>query len=265
MFKVFKTTGIEGNYSISSNPLFVSNGCWTIYPAKHKTTKKKCSVWQFNKKEWETRLMNNGLMNRSNKQMVQSDIFEAVKNYISNLAKFKHPNFLTVIEPLEDHKSRILFVTEYVVNDLQTLNKSQLDEIIITKGLLQIANALKFLHQSVHTVNLNINPSSIFITENFDWKMSGLQFIENLENGIAERYIDPLDSRLPAFLSIDFQFSSPNLLLKHNVDYVNDLFSLGCLIYYLFNDGGHLIACSNSSLLEYERSFNRNLKMMFCN
>ncbi|ODV83421.1 hypothetical protein CANARDRAFT_187804, partial [[Candida] arabinofermentans NRRL YB-2248] len=256
MFKVFKTTGIESNYSVSSNPLFSSNGYWTIYPAKHKTTKKKCSVWQFNKKEVETRLMNNGVMNRNNKSIIMNDIFDSLKNYISNLAKVKHPNFLTVIEPLEDHKNRVLFVTEYVVNDLQTLSKSDLDEIIIAKGLLQIASGLKFLHQSINTVHLNLNPSSILITENFDWKISGMQFIEMIDK-IEEKYIDPIDTRLPNFLSIDFKFTSPNLLVKHNVDYINDLFSVACLIFYLFNDGGYLIDCSNSSLLDYERSCNK--------
>ncbi|KAG7878030.1 hypothetical protein KL937_004177 [Ogataea polymorpha] len=257
MFKVFKGTGIESSYSISANPLFVSNNTWTIYPAKHRTTKKKVSVWQFSKKDLEARLQANGVLNRTNRSMIMDDIFAVLGNYVSNLSKFKHPNFLTVIEPLEDHKNRMLFVTEYVVDDLATLNKSDLDEIIITKGLLQIASGLKFLHQSVHTVHMNLAPSSIFITENFDWKISGMQFIEVMENKIQEKYVDPLDSRLPSFLSIDFRYSSPNLLLKHNVDYINDLFSVGCLIYYLFNEGRSLLECSSSSLLEYERTFNK--------
>ncbi|KAG7900984.1 hypothetical protein KL907_004428 [Ogataea polymorpha] len=257
MFKVFKGTGIESSYSISANPLFVSNNTWTIYPAKHRTTKKKVSVWQFSKKDLEARLQANGVLNRTNRSMIMDDIFAVLGIYVSNLSKFKHPNFLTVIEPLEDHKNRMLFVTEYVVDDLATLNKSDLDEIIITKGLLQIASGLKFLHQSVHTVHMNLAPSSIFITENFDWKISGMQFIEVMENKIQEKYVDPLDSRLPSFLSIDFRYSSPNLLLKHNVDYINDLFSVGCLIYYLFNEGRSLLECSSSSLLEYERTFNK--------
>ncbi|KAG7835790.1 hypothetical protein KL942_004960 [Ogataea angusta] len=257
MFKVFKGTGIESSYSVSANPLFVSNNTWTIYPAKHRTTKKKVSVWQFSKKDLEARLQANGVLNRTNRSMIMDDVCTALRNYVGNLSKFKHPNFLTVIEPLEDHKNRMLFVTEYVVDDLATLNKSDLDEIIITKGLLQIASALKFLHQSVHTVHMNLTPSSIFITENFDWKISGMQFIEVMENQIQEKYVDPLDSRLPSFLSIEFRYSSPNLLLKHNVDYINDLFSVGCLIFYLFNDGKSLLDCSSSSLLEYERTFNR--------
>ncbi|VEU24165.1 DEKNAAC105388 [Brettanomyces naardenensis] len=254
---IFKTSGIEGSYSTSSNPLFVSNS-WTIYPARHRTTKKRASVWQFNKKDYEARLLRDGAISHSNRDLVLGDIYDNLKRYVSNLAKLRHPNFLTVIEPLEDHKNRLLFVTEYVVNDLATVDKTDLDEIIITKGLLQVATGLKFLHQSVSTVHLNIAPDSILITENFDWKISGLQFMQVLENNaVAERFTDPLDSRMPDFLSIDFKFSSPNLLLRHNADYIDDLFSIACLIFYLFNEGRPMIECSNSSLLEYERSFNR--------
>ncbi len=258
MFKVFRSSGIEGSYSVSSNPLFVSDECWTIFPAKHRTTGKKVSVWQFNKREYELKLSREGILTKNNQSVILGDIYSNLKTYISNLTKLKHPNFVTVIEPLEEHKSRLLFVTEYVVNDLETLEKSDINEIIVTKGLLQIANGLKFLHESLSTVHLNISPCSIFVTENSDWKVCGLQFMQKLENSsAAERYIDPLDSRMPSFLSIDFRFSSPNLLLEHNVDFIDDLFSLGCLVFYLFNNGQTAIQCDNSSLINYERSFNR--------
>jgi SCY1-like protein 2 len=258
MFKVFKTSGIEGNYSVSSYPLFVNNNCWAIYPAKHKTTKKSYSVWQFQKKEWETRLTNDGIINKNNKQMIMNDIYDNIRNFISNQSKFKHPNFVTVIEPLEDHKSRILFVTECVINDLYNVNKNELDEIMITRGLLQVCNGLKFLHESVKSVDLNLNPSSIMITENYDWKISGLTFLENITNGVIDKYIDSVDSRLPSFLSIDFRFTSPNLLNNHKVDYINDLFSICCVIYFLFNNGDMLIKCPpNSSVSDYQRHINK--------
>lgn len=265
MFAVFKSSGIEGSYSVSTNPLFVSNNSWSIYPAKHKTTNKNVSVWQFDKKEFENKLLRSGIINKSTKDLVLNDCYNNLKLYVSSLSKLKHPNVLTIIEPLEEHKSRLLFVSEYVINDLKSCNKSELDEIIISKGLLQISQGLKFLHQSCHIVHLNINPSSIVICENFDWKISSLQFNKNLSennDNPLELFIDPQDSRLPKFLSIDFKFSSPNLLLKHNVDYIDDLFSLACIIFYLFNNGKYLIDCNNSSLLDYERSFNKIISIV---
>lgn len=258
MFKVFKSSGIEGNYSVSSYPLFVNNGCWAIYPAKHKTTKKLYSVWQFQKKECESKLITDGIINKNNKAMVMKDIIENIRLFIGNQAKFKHPNFVTVIEPLEDHKNRVLFVTENVINDLNNINKSELDEIMIMKGLLQVCNGIKFLHESVKSVHLNIKPSSVMITENYDWKISGLTFLENITNGVLEKYVDPLSSRMPQFLSIDFRFTCPNLLLNHKVDFIDDLFSICCVIYFLFNDGEHLLNCSASSnTSDYERQVSK--------
>lgn len=254
MFKVFKTSGIEGNYSISSYPLFVNNSCWSVYPAKHKTTKKQYSVWQFQKKEIEQRLTNEGVISKSNKHMIMNDIFENLRSFIGNQMKLKHPNFVTVIEPLEDHKSRVLFVTENVINDVENINKEELDEIMIAQGLLQVCTGLKFLHESVNSVHLNLNPSSILITDNYDWKISGLTFMEKIVSGAIEKYIDPIDNRLPTFLSIDFRFSSPNLMLKHKVDYIDDLFSLCCMVFYLYTSGNLLIKCEKcSSISDYER------------
>lgn len=253
MFKVFKSTGIEGSYSISSNPAFINDQCWSVYPAKHRTTKNPCSVWEFNKKEWENRLLDTGLINKTNKKLILSDMYDSLKKFVQSQSKLKHPNFLTVIEPIEEHKSRILFVTEYVNTDLKNIDRQLLDEITVAKGLLQVANGLKFLHQNVQTVHLNINPSSIVVTQNFDWKIVGMNFMEPLTNGVIEKYVDPLDSRLPSFQSIDFRFSSPNLISKHKADFIDDLFSLAALIFYLFQ-GELVLKCPHSSSTsDYER------------
>lgn len=254
MFKVFKSTGIEGSYSIASNPTFVNNKCWSVYSAKHRTTKKQCSVWIFDKRECENKLLESGVINKQNKKMILDDIYERLKTFVSNQSKLKHPNFLTVIEPFEDHKSRILFVTEYVRGDLTSIDKADLDDITITKGILQVSQGLKFLHDQLKSVHLNICPSSIVISDKFDWKITGLSFMDSLPNGTAiEKFIDPVDSRLPNFLSIDFRFSSPNLINGHKSDYINDIFSLCLVIYYLFHYESLLKCSHSSSISDFER------------
>lgn len=258
MFKVFKSTGIEGSYSISSNPTFVNNNCWSVYSAKHRTTKKQCSVWEFDKRECENRLLDSGVVNKKNKKMILDDVYERLKTFVSNQSKLKHPNFLTVIEPFEDHKSRILFVTEYVKGDLNSMDKTDLDEITITKGILQVSQGLKFLHDQLKTVHSNICPSAIVITDSFDWKITGLSFMEALPNGGSEeKFVDPVDQRLPNFLSIDFRYTSPNLLTKHRMDYVNDIFSVCLVIYYLFQYEPLLKCSHSSSISDFERQVSK--------
>ncbi|ODV97644.1 hypothetical protein PACTADRAFT_47518 [Pachysolen tannophilus NRRL Y-2460] len=259
MFKVFKTSGIESNYSISSNPIFNCDP-WSVYPAKHKVTKKQCSIFKFDKKKFETALTRQGLVTKSNKSFIFEDCYKILRAYVSNLIKFKHPSILQVLEPLEDHKSRAMFVTEYVFNNLSTIGKQELDEIIITKGLLQIANGVKFLQESTHSVHLNIQPSTIFINENFDWKLSGFNFMRQVDEvNNSEFFLDTFDPRMPEFLSLDYRFSSPDLILNHRLDYYDDLFSIGCLIYYLFNSkseygsANYLLNCESNNLSEYGR------------
>lgn len=255
MFKVFGKTGIESNYSISTNALFSSDG-WTVYPLKHKVTKKQCSVWIFDKKKLEAKLTKLGVISgRGDRSMVMEECCDIMRDYVANLVKLKHPSFLHVLEPLEDHKSRSIFVTEYVLNNLHKIDKKELDEIMITKGLLQVSNGVKFLHENLQSVHLNLQPSTIFINENFDWKISGLNFMEPIESGSGE--INTFDPRMPNFVNVNFKFSSPIFILQHQLNFSNDLFSIGCLIYYLFNSQAQsspfIINCENNDLSEYER------------
>ncbi|ANZ78012.1 BA75_05233T0 [Komagataella pastoris] len=258
MFKVFKASGIEGNHQLSSNPTFV-NGPWSVYAAKNKSTKKKCSVFIFNKKQFESNLSRSGLLNNRNRQQILSDCFNVLQQYVANLVKFKHPNILNVLEPLEDHKSKCLFVTEYVISDLETFTKERPDdtpveEIIVTKGLLQVSNAIKFLHENQNLCHLNIQPNTILITENFDWKLSGFSFIQPCDSS-KDFFLDTFDQRMPKFTNVSFRFSSPNLILNHKLDYSNDLFSLGLLIHYLFS--AKYLLHTDNTFQEYETEIKR--------
>jgi SCY1-like protein 2 len=90
-----------------------------------------------------------------------------------------------MVEPLEETRSELTFVTEYITSSLSTLinpsgsskrndgssrppgretsGEIDLDEVEIQKGTLQIAKALTFLHQQAKMVHLNISPEAILI------------------------------------------------------------------------------------------------------
>ena len=88
-----------------------------------------------------------------------------------------------MVEPLEETRSELTFVTERITSSLQSLlsstNKNRdrpgrppsgqidseidLDEVEIQKGVLQIAKGLSFLHQQAKTVHLNLSPDAIII------------------------------------------------------------------------------------------------------
>lgn len=105
-----------------------------------------------------------------------------------------------MVEPLEETRSELTFVTEYVTSSLTTLitpssssrradghsrppasdagNEIDLDEVEIQKGTLQIARALTFLHQQAKMVHLNISPEAILINAKVShetWEIHGLR------------------------------------------------------------------------------------------
>lgn len=52
-------------------------------------------------------------------------------------------------------------------------------DIELKYGILQIIEALSFLHYSGHVIHRNVCPSSILVTKKGTWKMGGLEFIGN--------------------------------------------------------------------------------------
>jgi SCY1-like protein 2 len=88
-----------------------------------------------------------------------------------------------MVEPLEETRSELTFVTEYITSSLSNLISAgtakrkdgsrppgtessveiDLDEVEIQKGTLQIAKALIFLHQQAKMVHLNITPDAILV------------------------------------------------------------------------------------------------------
>jgi SCY1-like protein 2 len=79
-----------------------------------------------------------------------------------------------MVEPLEESRTELTFVTETVTGSLGNVLKAakssssrngeiDLDEVEIQKGTLQIAKGLSFLHVQAKSVHLNINPDAILI------------------------------------------------------------------------------------------------------
>lgn len=99
-----------------------------------------------------------------------------------SLAKFKHPNLLSLIEqPLEDNKI-IVFVTEPVEYNLSSLvfdaSKKELipGDLEIKCLMLELLEGLNFLHSTAKTIHMSLSPEHIYITKEGRLKISGLNF-----------------------------------------------------------------------------------------
>ncbi|KAF4665142.1 SCY1-like protein 2, partial [Perkinsus chesapeaki] len=97
------------------------------------------------------------------------------------LQRLRHPNILSVIDPLSDERQTMAFVTRRVTQTLGTIlavDRKQLSLIEIQTGLLDIASAIEFLHHA-NTCHLGLSPSAIFLTPNGRWVLGGLAYSQS--------------------------------------------------------------------------------------
>lgn len=265
MFKSFFQTGIRAVYNVLENPTFVAEP-WYVYPAKHKQSGRVVSVFIFDKTKFETtihKMIGSSRNSAKNPRVIVSECYELLKFEVSQLAKLKHPQILTLYEALEETKLKFLFVTEAVTDNLQTTDLSKIDALSVQKGLLQIAKGLQFLHNSCSIVHFNLQPGSVFINNQGDWKLAGFRFLHNLADlSPQERenyYIMDNQSVVP-FANLNLNFMAPELIVDQKLllDLGNDIWSLGCLIFYVYNKGENLINCFESdSINDYKQEFGR--------
>lgn len=204
------------------------------------------------------------MSNTKNPKVIISECYELLKFEVSQLAKLRHPQILTVYEVLEETKLKFLFVSEPVSDNLLTINfEKKLDELSIQKGLLEVCKSIQFLQNYCSIIHLNLQPSSIFVNQLGDWKVSGFKFLQNL-NEISpqerDNYYIMNNSSIVPFANLNLNFTPPELIIDNQpkLDYGNDMWALGCLIYYIYNKGDYLINCFDStSISDYKTEFRK--------
>lgn len=265
MFGFKFKTGIRAQYDVLDHPSFVSEP-WLVFPGKKtNATTGPASVFIFDKTKFESQLKSMGSYSSMSKnpKVIISESYELIKHEISQLAKLRHPQILAVYKALEETKTKFLFASEPVSNNLLSVNLTKdFDEITIQKGLLEIAKGLQFLHNNCSTIHFNIQPSSVYINNQGDWKLGGFKFLQNLNE------ISPLDrdnfyimnTSVVPFANPNLNYIAPELILDslNKLSFANDVFSLGLLIYYLYNQGENLLNCfDSSSVTEYKAEFQK--------
>ncbi|EJS43747.1 scy1p [Saccharomyces arboricola H-6] len=268
-------TGITSKYSFSSSPTFTAEP-WSIYTGRPKSSSSsspsKVSIFMFDKKQFESYLLHYGIIKSksgSKDKVLIQEAYEILRNQANNLAKLKHPNILTLIEPLEEHSKNFMFVTEFVTGSLETVFKETEDEeqnflqghvkdnIVVQRGILQLTNALDFIHNRASFVHLNIQPKAVFINENSDWKISGLGYLVKIPPGTntSEYFLPQYDPRVPPFMHLQLNYTAPEIVFENTLAYKNDYFSLGLLIYFLYS-GKDLFGSENSTT-EYKSEYSK--------
>ncbi|CBZ50123.1 deha2d02640p, related [Neospora caninum Liverpool] len=194
------------------------------------------------------------------------------------LQRLRHPQLLHLVEPLQEDKNSLVFCTRLVETTLREqlyeqcrphsgsgvsgsppdssaysgqegekrarssrCNFVPLSLLEIKSGLLDLGEALRFLHADAQLIHLNVNPDSVFFTPKGQWRLGGLGFAQEIPgDGGAGKLVDcgfsfgaPSGSA-QAQVSVvpPLYYSAPELAASHpgKCCRASDVYSLGLLM-----------------------------------
>ncbi|CAH8510912.1 unnamed protein product [Schistosoma turkestanicum] len=221
---------------------------WKLYSAKKRSTHQEATIWIMEKKLLE-----------SYPKLQRESMIEILKHGVCTLTRIKHPKIVSVLQPLEESRESLAYATEPLFASLNSVltrespNTGQsngsmefsLSDIEIKYGLVQLAEALNFLHCDCHRLHLNLTPESIVINRFGIWKLGGFEFSktadqsEKPEQSIVR--IPVWQSNLIPTCQLKLDSSSPEAILEGEVTDASDMFSFGLLICTLFNRGKSIL------------------------
>lgn len=149
------------------------------------------------------------------------------ENGIKTVLKLRHPYIVEYVDSKISLKEASLLTERVQVLDLAL---DSLSPIEIHTGLTHILDALIFLHDKAGLSHNNICPSSIFISLDGRWKLSGFECAQKLENSRHWVQSDFVRSvKLPEFAPAEDQ-----LMLSTDIPpAARDAFAFGKLIAYV--------------------------------
>ncbi|ORY75414.1 kinase-like domain-containing protein, partial [Protomyces lactucae-debilis] len=268
------TSGIKSQYIIDEQAPTFKAGAWQVQDATRKSTGQVVSVLTFTKSSLSQPLPRASGGGSSLRQATER-IVQQLKAEVACLARLRHPALLEVVEPIEETRGSLLFVTERVSGCLgmqvyedddasfgssgrrhRGSESSRLDEVEIQKGLLQLTIGLEFLQSVAGIVHGNLVPDAVFINAKGDWKLGGFSFAVAVKE--AATYEPPeQDTRLPKTVQRNLDYAAPEFILDDQIDPLNDMFSLGCLICALVSTKRQSIIQSHQNIHQYRKAIER--------
>ena len=187
---------------------------------------------------------------------IKEEYLQTLKKEPQTLARYKHPNILSILEPLIEDPKAMGYVTEQVIGSLYSMLAAQRTADIFpgeleTKfHLLDLIEALQFLHNDVKTCHLSISPENIYITPDGKWKIAGLTFATQLvQNSTANSPVEFMTMGGDVKLTPNLKFTAPEVAdSPSQCTFASDMFSLACLVYTIYKVGADK-NCSNPYLI----------------
>ncbi|KAL5960538.1 SCY1-like protein 2 [Taenia solium] len=219
---------------------------WKLYSATKRSSKEAATVWIFEKKALDR-------FAKSEKEI----IIEKLKLGVAALTRFRHPRILSVVHPLEESRVSLGFATEPVFTSLanalgkvtnlsgpasEKLNNFKFTETELKYGIIQICEALAFIHREGHRFHLNVSPESVVVNRFGSWKLCGFEFACEGNEGECVEFA-PWQSSIPSLCQPHLDFCAPEVAIEGRGYAASDMFSIGVLIHAIYNNGVSLLDC----------------------
>ncbi|MBN2857407.1 MAG: serine/threonine protein kinase, partial [Candidatus Delongbacteria bacterium] len=147
------------------------------------------------------------------------------KNEFKLVSQLKHPNIIKVYD-LDVYKETdtYFFTMEYVEGKDLTTAFPEMTSKEKLEVLLQIARGLNYIHNR-HIIHFDIKTDNIFLV-----KKDGSFNAKIMDFGLAN-FAEDFSGKVRGTLV----YIAPEVLMKKDIDYRVDLYSLGMVIYYIFS------------------------------
>eukprot|EP01054_Gregarina_sp_Poly1_P010214 Gregarina_sp_Poly_1__10213@NODE_708_length_6677_cov_81_679879_g535_i0_p5_GENE_NODE_708_length_6677_cov_81_679879_g535_i0NODE_708_length_6677_cov_81_679879_g535_i0_p5_ORF_typecomplete_len151_score17_79Pkinase/PF00069_25/3_5e06Pkinase_Tyr/PF07714_17/0_0036CheC/PF04509_12/0_024_NODE_708_length_6677_cov_81_679879_g535_i039624414 len=108
---------------------------WKMVPARTNKTDQSVTLFMFEKKDLDDHNIQTRL------------VYDSLRTEALNLQKLRHPKILNIVDVLSEDKFSLDFSTKPVLGTLEAF-KHRLSTLEIKSGILDICEALRFLHHS---------------------------------------------------------------------------------------------------------------------
>lgn len=218
----------------SKDPSYDNHSIWTLYEGIKRDDSSNVSIFIY-----DTNQASNSFIGSKDKKI----ILGFAKNALKKLKTLRHPDILKFLDGTETATA------VYIVTEKSTSLSARLDvhNGVVKKstasdvewkiwGLSRIVSALKFLNGPGSSTHGNLRPSSIFVTQSGEWKLSGFEVLSSPKDP------QPMLYSLGGLLPDSSRYASPETQ-KSGYDVLKDLdpacldsYQLYLLMQTLFND-----------------------------
>lgn len=211
------------NYNMDKTP-FSQGGFkdfWDIYHGSRKDRQQEVCIFIHEKKNLEK-------FTKEEKE----EILTVLRKEPAVLAKFKHPLVLSLVDPLLEDKTTLIFVTEPFNFTLSKFAENpDTSKLELKLLILELCNVINFMHNDAKVIIQSLTPESILITSTGNLKLSGLAF--NITDPPISGAESKLNKNFPNAMPL-LKFIAPEIIKENKANYKSDVFSLGLLIFYLY-------------------------------